>query len=62
MKAQQNELEAGRSEIEKIMLGLPPSRTDTERRMYLAGFIDCLHSRGDLSPDVRDTLYAEYCF
>lgn len=58
----QAELEAGRSEIEKIMLGLPDSRTDTERRMYLAGYIECLHLKGGLTETARDTLYAEYCF
>lgn len=58
----QTELEAGRTEVEKIMLGLPSDGTDKERKMYIAGHIDCLGLKGIVTEETREILYAEYCF
>lgn len=58
----QSELEACRSEIEKVMLDINSERTEVERRMYLAGYIDCLLIKGIIIIEIREILYAEYCF
>jgi hypothetical protein len=58
----QSELEDYRSEIEKVMMGINNNRTKVERCMYLAGYIDCMFVKGLIIKEIRDTLYAEYCF
>ena len=49
-----------RDKIEKLMLELPSDRTDSERRMYLAGVIDTLLDVGQITPDIHTVIYAEF--
>lgn len=55
-------IETVRTELEKVMLGISNKRTSDEHRMFLAGYIESLFIKGHILGDMRDTLYAEYCF
>ena len=56
------ELDVTTTHIEKIMLTLNPAISETERRQYLAGYIDCLGDQNQISPETRNELYGLYCF
>lgn len=58
----QMDIEVARDNVEKVMLGLPATRTDTERRMYLAGVIDTYQQFEMISEQTRGNLYTEFCF
>ena len=55
-------IEVARDNVEKVMLGLPAERTETERRMYLAGVIDTYQQLEVISEETRGILYTEFCF
>lgn len=58
----QMSIELARTNIEKIMMLLPRKRTDTERKMYLAGMIDTYAQLEVISDVNRGVLYTEFCF
>jgi len=58
----QMDVENARTNIEKIMMSLPSERTETERRMYLAGVIDTWGQMEVVSEETRGNLYTEFCF
>jgi hypothetical protein len=53
-------VESQRTEIEKMMMGLDPKRTEMERRMYIGGFLDASAHYGIINEEVRGILYAEF--
>jgi hypothetical protein len=56
------DIDNGRNELEKLMMGLSPEITEEARRSYLAGYIDCLARCGQISEETRGILYSEYAF
>lgn len=53
-------LEQERTHLEKLMVQLPSTLTETERRTYLAGYVDCLGDNNHVSEEERQILYGEY--
>lgn len=57
--AEEKAREQHSTQIEKIMLELPPETPETHAS-YLAGYIDCLFEMGHITGNIRDVLYSEY--
>jgi len=56
----ESEVESLRTKIEKVMMSLPSEQTDEQHRLYLSGYIDCLHDTNQISEEAREIIYAEY--
>ena len=54
------QIEDVRSTIEKLMLELPSDKTESERRMYLAGVIDTMEDVGYIPKEMHLPLYSEF--
>jgi hypothetical protein len=49
-----------RTDLERIMVTLPPLIHPLDHQFYLAGYIDCLADKKEISEEQREILYAEY--
>lgn len=49
-----------KDKLEKLMMTLPLEATEKERRMYLAGWIDCLADQEIIDDEVREDVYNQY--
>ncbi len=46
--------------LEKVMLDLPATKTEGERKMYLAGQIDAYMEFNLITEETREIIYAEF--
>lgn len=60
METAQATLEQSTTDIEKIMLDLPTINTPKENKMYLGGVIDTWAQVEFITPEIRESLYADY--
>jgi hypothetical protein len=57
---QDEQTEIRRTNIEKLMMGLNSSLSESHRKQYLAGHIDTLESVGEIDDEIHEVLYTEY--
>lgn len=58
----QEEIDSTKTQLEKQMMHINSKSTDKERRMYLAGYLNCLLEKGDVLETTYEEIYPQYCF